>query len=146
MTVPVKARSLVNLAILGLVTAITALLLARRTAANPGPAAREDIQQALNQAYAKYKGLKEGKNADYIPVLAKVDSNLFGIALVTVDGKIYTDRRREVGGLDPIDHQGLHDGAGDRRLRAGGDLQERRRRRHRHAVQLDRRHRGQQGP
>ncbi len=90
MTVPVKARSLVNLAILGLVTAVTALLLARRTAANPGPAAREDIQQALNQAYAKYKGLKEGKNADYIPVLAKVDSNLFGIALVTVDGKIYT--------------------------------------------------------
>jgi glutaminase len=47
-------------------------------------------QQAVDAAYNKYKGLKEGKNADYIPALAKVDSNLFGIALVTVDGKVYT--------------------------------------------------------
>ena len=38
----------------------------------------------------KFKNLKEGKNADYIPALAKVDPNLFGIALVTVDGKVYT--------------------------------------------------------
>lgn len=48
------------------------------------------IQAALDAAYAKYKGLKEGKNADYIPALAKVDSNIFGIALVTPDGKVYT--------------------------------------------------------
>ena len=33
---------------------------------------------------------KEGKNADYIPALAKVDPNLFGIAVVTADGKVYT--------------------------------------------------------
>src|SRR6185436_19019579 len=50
----------------------------------------EEIQTAINAAYAKYKTLNEGKNADYIPALAKVDSNLFGIALVTVDGKPYT--------------------------------------------------------
>src|SRR5204863_8824694 len=43
-----------------------------------------------NAAYAKYKNLQEGKNADYIPTLAKVDQNLFGIVLVTVDGKVYT--------------------------------------------------------
>jgi glutaminase len=49
-----------------------------------------EIQSALDGAYAKYKGLKEGKNADYIPALAKVDSNIFGIALVTTDGKVYT--------------------------------------------------------
>jgi glutaminase len=46
--------------------------------------------KALTAAYNKYKGLKEGKNADYIPALAKVDSKLFGIALVTVDGKVHT--------------------------------------------------------
>ncbi len=34
--------------------------------------------------------LKEGANADYIPALAKVDSKIYGIALVTVDGKVYT--------------------------------------------------------
>ena len=49
-----------------------------------------EIEAALQAAYAKYQNLKEGKNADYIPALAKVDSNLFGIALVTPDGKVYT--------------------------------------------------------
>jgi glutaminase len=37
----------------------------------------------------KYKGLKEGKNADYIPALAKVNPELFGITLVTADGQSY---------------------------------------------------------
>lgn len=48
------------------------------------------IQQAVNTAYAKFKDLREGKNADYIPALAKVDPRLFGIALVTPDGRVYT--------------------------------------------------------
>jgi len=48
------------------------------------------IQKAIDAAYAKYQNLQEGKNADYIPALAKVDSKIFGIALVTVDGKVYT--------------------------------------------------------
>jgi glutaminase len=52
--------------------------------------ATADPQAAVNAAFEKFKGLKEGKNADYIPALAKVDPNLFGIALVTVDGKVYT--------------------------------------------------------
>ena len=37
-------------------------------------------RRRVDAAYAKYKDLKEGKNADYIPALAKVDPNLFGIA------------------------------------------------------------------
>jgi glutaminase len=49
-----------------------------------------DIDAALKAAYDKYKTLKEGKNADYIPALAKVDSNIYGIALVTTDGKVHT--------------------------------------------------------
>jgi glutaminase len=49
-----------------------------------------EIQAALDAAHAKYKTLKEGKNADYIPALAKVDPAIFGIALVTADGKVYT--------------------------------------------------------
>jgi glutaminase len=47
------------------------------------------IQSALNDSYARYKDLTEGKNADYIPVLANVDPNLFGIALITVDGRTF---------------------------------------------------------
>ena len=49
-----------------------------------------EIQQAVDAAYGKFRTLKEGKNADYIPALAKVDSKIYGIALVTVDGKVYT--------------------------------------------------------
>ena len=51
---------------------------------------KADVERALDAAYDNYKGLQEGKNADYIPALAKVDSKLFGIVLVTADGKIYT--------------------------------------------------------
>ncbi len=49
-----------------------------------------DVQKAVDAAFAKYKDLKEGKNADYIPALAAVNPNLFGIAVVTPDGKVYT--------------------------------------------------------
>ena len=48
------------------------------------------IQAAIDAAYTKYRGLQDGANADYIPALAKVDPNLFGIALVTADGRVYT--------------------------------------------------------
>jgi glutaminase len=48
------------------------------------------IQAALDSAYAQFKDLKEGANADYIPALAKVDPNIYGIALVTTDGRVYT--------------------------------------------------------
>jgi len=54
------------------------------------PLKKADIEAALNAAHAKFKTLQEGANADYIPALAKVDSNIFGIALVTPDGKVYT--------------------------------------------------------
>src|SRR5215475_8670663 len=48
------------------------------------------IESAMKAAYDKYKDSTEGKNADYIPALAKVDSKIYGIALVTADGKVYT--------------------------------------------------------
>lgn len=49
-----------------------------------------EIKSAIDAAYAKYRDLQEGKNADYIPALAKVDPKVFGIAVVTADGKVYT--------------------------------------------------------
>src|SRR5215218_7565569 len=48
------------------------------------------IDKVMKSAFDRYKGLKEGANADYIPALAKVDPNLFGIAIVTVDGQVHT--------------------------------------------------------
>jgi glutaminase len=49
-----------------------------------------DVEAALEAAYNEYRGLTEGKNADYIPALAEVDPNIYGIALVTTDGNVYT--------------------------------------------------------
>ncbi|MCL4806391.1 MAG: glutaminase A [Thermoanaerobaculia bacterium] len=70
-----------------------ALGLALAVAVGSAPAAAQspsDIEAALKSAHAKYKDLREGANADYIPALAKVDPNIFGIVVVTTDGKVYT--------------------------------------------------------
>ena len=47
------------------------------------------IQAVMMEAYEKFKDDNSGKNADYIQALAKVDSKIFGIALVTADGKVF---------------------------------------------------------
>jgi glutaminase len=48
-----------------------------------------EVQAATDGAYARYRGDTSGKNADYIPVLAKVDPKLFGIAIVSTDNQEY---------------------------------------------------------
>ena len=58
------------------------------------PAISKSIQPVnypdiLENVYQEYKDLDYGNNADYIPELAKVPSDLFGITLVTVDGNSY---------------------------------------------------------
>jgi glutaminase len=49
--------------------------------------AQNDVQPVVSATFTKFKDLKAGKNADYIPALAHVDPNLFGIAVVGRDGK-----------------------------------------------------------
>src|SRR5205809_4762865 len=51
---------------------------------------KSNIDKILDDAYNKFKDLKEGKNADYIKELANVDPNIFGIAIVTTDGQVFT--------------------------------------------------------
>jgi glutaminase len=50
----------------------------------------ERVKALVDEAYAKFKTNTEGKNADYIPALAKVPSNLFGICVVNVGGAVYS--------------------------------------------------------
>lgn len=47
------------------------------------------IQSELEKSYAKTKTTQGGKNADYIPFLASVPADLFGIAVVTASGETY---------------------------------------------------------
>src|SRR6201986_3140994 len=49
---------------------------------------REQVQAIVREAYEKFKGDTGGKNADYIPILAQVDSKLFGVAIVTTDNQV----------------------------------------------------------
>jgi glutaminase len=51
---------------------------------------REQIEAVVKEAYEKFKNDANGKNADYIPYLAKVDSKMFGIAIVTTDNQVVT--------------------------------------------------------
>lgn len=50
----------------------------------------QDLQSLVNQAHNQFKDIKSGKNADYIPILATVPSELFGVVIATKDGKIYS--------------------------------------------------------
>src|ERR1700716_2463921 len=51
---------------------------------------RKQVEAVIKEAYEKFKNDTNGKNADYIPYLAKVDSKLFGIAVVTTDNQVLT--------------------------------------------------------
>jgi glutaminase len=50
----------------------------------------ELVKGTVTEAYERFKTETSGKNADYIPALAKVDSKLFGIALVSTDNQSYS--------------------------------------------------------
>jgi len=47
------------------------------------------LQTILNNAYNAFKNDTSGSPADYIPELAKVNPELFGISIITVDGKVF---------------------------------------------------------
>jgi glutaminase len=51
---------------------------------------REVVEAVVREAYDKFRSDTNGKNADYIPYLARVDSKLFGIAIVTTDNQVLT--------------------------------------------------------
>ena len=44
------------------------------------------VRQAAKEAFEESKNISGGKNADYIPYLANIDSNLFGLSIALLDG------------------------------------------------------------
>jgi glutaminase len=48
------------------------------------------LKRAVQEAHAKFKDVKDGAPADYIPELAKVPADLFGVAIITARGEVYT--------------------------------------------------------
>jgi glutaminase len=74
----------------GILTCASSVLAQTATERSPVAPTRDQVQAVVTQAYEKFKNDNEGKNADYIPVLAQVDSKLFGIAAVSTDGQVVT--------------------------------------------------------
>jgi len=72
-----------------LITAFMSLLLAGSTLAAERPS-DDALQQAVDRAHAAFKDVTEGANANYIPILDTVPSELFGVAIVTNDGSVFT--------------------------------------------------------
>ena len=60
-----------------------------QTRRSPVAPNRERVEAAVREAYEKFRSDTSGKNADYIPYLAQVDSRLFGISVVTTDNQIF---------------------------------------------------------
>ena len=58
-----------------------------QTKRSPVAPNREQVQTTVNEAYTDFKNDTSGKNADYIPELARVDPKLFGVAIVTTDNQ-----------------------------------------------------------
>ena len=59
------------------------------SARDTAPLDAKALQRVVDEAYAKFKDLKEGANANYIPILDTVPSDLYGVAIVTKDGKVF---------------------------------------------------------
>jgi glutaminase len=59
-----------------------------RARASSEPVTEARLQQLVADAHKRFASVTDGKNADYIPYLATVPSTLFGIAMVTPDGKV----------------------------------------------------------
>jgi glutaminase len=59
-----------------------------QTKRSPVAPNRERVEAIVREAYEKFRSDTSGKNADYIPYLAQVDSRLFGVAVVTTDNQV----------------------------------------------------------
>jgi glutaminase len=72
--------------------ALVPVLASAQSAAEPTAA---EFQRLVDEAYNKFKDVKDGANANYIPILDTVPSELFGIAIATRDGKVFSAGEQE---------------------------------------------------
>ena len=72
-----------------LLVGVWAVPVSAQTRRSPVAPNRERVEAAVREAYEKFRSDTSGKNADYIPYLAQVDSRLFGISVVTTDNQVF---------------------------------------------------------
>jgi glutaminase len=85
-----KARSKYILVVTLVTSSLVSIGASAQASQSPVAPRRELVEAAVKEAYEKFKNDANGKNADYIPYLAQVDSKLFGVAVVTTDNQVFT--------------------------------------------------------
>ena len=86
-----KRMTVALLVVAAIITVISPVRVAAQSGrTSPVAPRREVVASIVQDAYDKFKNETKGKNADYIPYLAQVDSKLFGIAIVTTDNQVLT--------------------------------------------------------
>src|SRR6478752_7036118 len=82
---------LVSMLIAAGVVSIGLFAQSRGSASRSAVAPRNEfVKRIVDEAYARFRSDTTGKNADYIPYLAQVDSKLFGVSVVTTDNQSYS--------------------------------------------------------
>ena len=84
----VQTRMLVAVMIVMTFTVAPFSALSQKT--SPVAPNKAQVEAVVKEAYELFKNDTGGKNADYIPYLAQVDSKMFGIAVVSVDNQVVT--------------------------------------------------------
>jgi len=69
--------------------ALCAILVATPSIAEQALPSAQVLGRVVQEAHARFKDDTNGANADYIPELAKVPSELFGVVIVTARGDVY---------------------------------------------------------
>src|SRR3954454_16291568 len=85
-----KAKSKYILIAIVITSSLVSIGASAQASRSPVAPRRELVEAVVKEAYNKFKDDQKGKNADYIPYLAQVDSKLFGIAIVTTDNQVLT--------------------------------------------------------
>jgi glutaminase len=85
-----KARSKYILIATLVTSSLVSIGASAQASRSPVAPRRELVESVVKEAYEKFKSDANGKNADYIPYLAQVDSKLFGVAIVTTDNQVFT--------------------------------------------------------
>ena len=70
-------------------TILASTLVAFSSVATAEMPSDRDFQRVVDEAHAMFEDVKEGANANYIPILDTVPSDLFGVVIVTRDGKVF---------------------------------------------------------
>jgi glutaminase len=82
-----KIQTRMLIAVFVLMTFAMSPLSALAQKTSPVAPGKSQVEAVVREAFEKFKTDTGGKNADYIPYLAQVDSKLFGIAIVTTDNQ-----------------------------------------------------------